>query len=269
MWGFCLPAGFCVPTGKHRGTARNATTASSGATHSPGTSSGATCNPDSWPTRVLAARARCRGAATSVDAAADAADAADSADSATPTRHPTKALQEAECVVCLDAAATHLCAPCGHRCGCRGCLATLQRMRAPCPLCRTPIAAIQPAVFQGAGPARWRPKKVWAGHTAPGPPRKDFVVPGLGAAVGRAGRQALLRQHGEAMLARLRRPSPDHEVWPPRSEGGGEGGGGSGQPSAPTPSAERRETVWAHRRDTAPPQAAARHSQHAAPVMDW
>ena len=46
----------------------------------------------------------------------------------------------AECVVCLDAPATHACVPCGHKCLCKGCG---ERERAAaaqprCPLCREP-----------------------------------------------------------------------------------------------------------------------------------
>ena len=38
------------------------------------------------------------------------------------------------CVICLDAAKTHLLAPCGHRCVCANCGPSLEGK--PCPVCR-------------------------------------------------------------------------------------------------------------------------------------
>ena len=38
------------------------------------------------------------------------------------------------CVICLDAAKTHLLVPCGHRCVCANCGPSLEGK--PCPVCR-------------------------------------------------------------------------------------------------------------------------------------
>jgi hypothetical protein len=43
-----------------------------------------------------------------------------------------------ECVICMDAAPTHLCAPCGHMCLCSGCSSSV----AQCPICRTEATSI-------------------------------------------------------------------------------------------------------------------------------
>jgi hypothetical protein len=50
-----------------------------------------------------------------------------------PPQAPAKA--SAECVICLDAAATHATVPCGHICLCADCTMGLKA----CPLCRTPL----------------------------------------------------------------------------------------------------------------------------------
>jgi hypothetical protein len=50
-----------------------------------------------------------------------------------PPQAPAKA--SAECVVCLDAEATHVVVPCGHICLCADCTMDLKA----CPLCRTPL----------------------------------------------------------------------------------------------------------------------------------
>jgi serine/threonine protein kinase len=51
-----------------------------------------------------------------------------------------EAAEEVECVVCLDALATHQCSPCGHRCVCAGC--SILAM-ATCPFCREPIQKLE------------------------------------------------------------------------------------------------------------------------------
>mmetsp|Transcript_138338 Transcript_138338/g.359482 ORF Transcript_138338/g.359482 Transcript_138338/m.359482 type:complete len:113 (+) Transcript_138338:53-391(+) len=43
---------------------------------------------------------------------------------------------EERCVVCLSAACTHACVPCGHRCSCNGCA---PRLRETCPICRVDL----------------------------------------------------------------------------------------------------------------------------------
>jgi serine/threonine protein kinase len=50
------------------------------------------------------------------------------------------AAEESECVVCLDALATHQCNPCGHRCMCAGCS---MLALASCPFCREPIVKVE------------------------------------------------------------------------------------------------------------------------------
>ena len=44
------------------------------------------------------------------------------------------------CAVCLDKDATFLCAPCGHQCGCEGCLTSVKRTSGKCPICRQDAA---------------------------------------------------------------------------------------------------------------------------------
>jgi len=39
------------------------------------------------------------------------------------------------CVICLDGEKSHLLAPCGHRCLCKGCAETI-KFPFPCPMCR-------------------------------------------------------------------------------------------------------------------------------------
>lgn len=59
-----------------------------------------------------------------------------------PTEVEMKA-PDRECVVCLDQEATHILAPCGHRCVCAACSANVNE----CPLCRTPIASVVSKVW--------------------------------------------------------------------------------------------------------------------------
>jgi hypothetical protein len=49
----------------------------------------------------------------------------------------------AQCKVCMTADADHICQPCGHQCGCGGCLGEIQGRGDPCPICRGPIASVQ------------------------------------------------------------------------------------------------------------------------------
>jgi adenylate kinase len=56
------------------------------------------------------------------------------------------------CSVCLTEAADFLCAPCGHQCGCEACLRTIAATSGRCPICRTPVTAIQ-RVFRVGGAA--------------------------------------------------------------------------------------------------------------------
>jgi len=52
-----------------------------------------------------------------------------------PPQPPVPRQASAECVICLDAAATHATVPCGHICLCADCAENLKA----CPLCRTPL----------------------------------------------------------------------------------------------------------------------------------
>jgi len=54
------------------------------------------------------------------------------------------------CVVCLDAPATHLCVPCGHLCGCSGCLGLLSRSSGACPMCRAHFTSFVHVFVAGA-----------------------------------------------------------------------------------------------------------------------
>jgi interleukin-1 receptor-associated kinase 4 len=48
------------------------------------------------------------------------------------------------CAICLDEPADHLVTPCGHQCGCEGCLTEIQQSNMPnCPICRTRISTVQ------------------------------------------------------------------------------------------------------------------------------
>lgn len=45
-----------------------------------------------------------------------------------------------ECVICIDAKATHACVPCGHKCMCENCSKTFMREPEPkCPMCRQEV----------------------------------------------------------------------------------------------------------------------------------
>ena len=57
-----------------------------------------------------------------------------------------------ECVVCMDAARTHLFVPCGHQCVCAACAETLRRGKRPCPMCRGPIRDVIKVHKAGSGP---------------------------------------------------------------------------------------------------------------------
>uniref|UniRef100_A0A0G4I825 RING-type domain-containing protein n=1 Tax=Chromera velia CCMP2878 TaxID=1169474 RepID=A0A0G4I825_9ALVE len=46
------------------------------------------------------------------------------------------------CTVCMDALAEFLCIPCGHQCGCEGCLQRVQSSSGRCPICRTQMTGI-------------------------------------------------------------------------------------------------------------------------------
>lgn len=51
-----------------------------------------------------------------------------------------------ECLVCMDAARTHVLQPCGHAVACEACSRALHMSHAPCPVCRSPITALSAAV---------------------------------------------------------------------------------------------------------------------------
>ena len=44
-----------------------------------------------------------------------------------------------ECTVCLAADGVMAAVPCGHRCACKTCSATLAQLHQPCPLCRSSV----------------------------------------------------------------------------------------------------------------------------------
>ena len=47
-----------------------------------------------------------------------------------------------KCVICMDEEADFLIIPCGHKCGCRGCLNHLKDSSGKCPICRTQIQSL-------------------------------------------------------------------------------------------------------------------------------
>jgi hypothetical protein len=56
-----------------------------------------------------------------------------------PPASPAPDAEETMCVVCMDAAKTHIVLPCGHMCVCEACA---QLLRDRCPVCRGPIERI-------------------------------------------------------------------------------------------------------------------------------
>ena len=66
--------------------------------------------------------------------AAVVAAAADMADRSPPAE--PSAPSSSECVVCMDAPASHILAPCGHQCVCEACINVGQE----CPMCREVVA---------------------------------------------------------------------------------------------------------------------------------
>jgi hypothetical protein len=56
-----------------------------------------------------------------------------------PPAAPALGAEETQCVVCMDAAKTHIVLPCGHMCVCEACA---QLLRDRCPVCRGPIERI-------------------------------------------------------------------------------------------------------------------------------
>jgi hypothetical protein len=55
---------------------------------------------------------------------------------------------EAECVMCLDGAPTHILAPCGHQCICAECVASIKLHTDICPLCRRVVDSVVAKVFR-------------------------------------------------------------------------------------------------------------------------
>lgn len=53
----------------------------------------------------------------------------------------------AECVICMDGAASSILAPCGHMCVCSSCGDDLAHTKALCPLCRQPVQSTVNSVF--------------------------------------------------------------------------------------------------------------------------
>lgn len=49
----------------------------------------------------------------------------------------------AMCIICMEAPADILITPCGHLCGCKGCLESVQQSGGSCPICRGPITTLQ------------------------------------------------------------------------------------------------------------------------------
>ena len=52
-----------------------------------------------------------------------------------------------ECILCFDAEASHILAPCGHKCVCGSCACLLTESHSPCPLCRLPILSVVHQVY--------------------------------------------------------------------------------------------------------------------------
>ena len=46
---------------------------------------------------------------------------------------------QAECVVCMDAAPSHMLIPCGHVCVCAACAERCLETTRECPMCREPV----------------------------------------------------------------------------------------------------------------------------------
>jgi len=73
-------------------------------------------------------------------------------------RGPVPAANAATCSICLTEPADFLCAPCGHQCGCEGCLTTVQRQGGRCPICRAPIQSLVRVFRVGEGDAELLPE---------------------------------------------------------------------------------------------------------------
>jgi hypothetical protein len=54
---------------------------------------------------------------------------------------PVAVAAETECVICMDEQATHVCAPCGHKCTCEAC-GLLNDGLKTCPVCRGIITSL-------------------------------------------------------------------------------------------------------------------------------
>lgn len=83
---------------------------------------------------------------TAVASPADAAPLGAAASSSAATSTPGVCGEDGEeglCVVCLEKAADTAVIPCGHMCGCGGCLQMIRESDSPqCPLCRGPLTSV-------------------------------------------------------------------------------------------------------------------------------
>ena len=69
------------------------------------------------------------------------------ADPTPATRQASAGSGAGACAICLTEPADFLCSPCGHQCGCEGCLKRVRN----CPICRAPIQNLQRVFKAGVG----------------------------------------------------------------------------------------------------------------------
>ena len=50
--------------------------------------------------------------------------------------------EDNSCVVCMDAARTAVCVPCGHNAGCIECLTAIHESNQGCPVCRAELSQV-------------------------------------------------------------------------------------------------------------------------------
>ncbi|KAH3761987.1 Voltage-dependent calcium channel subunit alpha-2/delta-2 [Pelomyxa schiedti] len=60
----------------------------------------------------------------------------------TSRKKKAKAPPKGKCAVCLTEDADFLVVPCGHQCGCKGCLTAINESTAQCPICRSHISGL-------------------------------------------------------------------------------------------------------------------------------
>jgi adenylate kinase len=75
-------------------------------------------------------------------------------------KKPPKPAPVEQCVICMSEPAEFLAIPCGHQCGCEGCLNALQSRGSLCPICRHPFDSILRVFRAGIVDADEEPKEV-------------------------------------------------------------------------------------------------------------